>query len=383
MKTPKIMPVFGTRPEAIKMAPVIKKLKTEKSIKTVVTVTAQHREMLDQVLDLFDIKVDYDLDLMKKNQSLTGLTGRILKKMEQIYLKEKPDLVLIHGDTTTTFSGALASFYQKIKIGHIEAGLRTNNKYFPYPEEMNRHLTGVLADIHFAPTDKARKNLIAENIARDNIYVTGNTVIDSMQEIVRRENKLNISELNDINFNSKKIILLTTHRRENMGQPMREIFKAVKEIVENNPQVELIFPVHLNPKIRNLTEKLLKPVKRIHLIEPLGYESFVNLMAKSELILTDSGGVQEEAPGLGKPVLVLRENSERLEAVKAGTVKKVGTDKEKIINNTQKLLDNQQEYKKMAKAINPYGDGNASQRIINRILFEFRLQEDSGKEFKI
>ena len=382
MKKPKIMTIFGTRPEAIKMAPVIKKLRKENKLKTVVTVTAQHREMLDQVLDLFDIKVDNDLDIMEKEQTLTSLSINILRELEKVIRREKPNLILVHGDTTTTFAGALAAYYQKVKVGHIEAGLRTNNKYFPFPEEMNRHLTGVLTDIHFAPTQKAKTNLLAENVPPDKIFVTGNTVIDSMQEMVNEKEQLVNSQLKGIDFENKKILLITTHRRENIGEPMYEIFKAVKKIIKRNPEVEVVFPVHLNPEVKSLAEKVLASEDRIHLIKPLNYKTFVNLMARSYLILTDSGGIQEEAPGLSIPVLVLREHSERPEAIEAGTVHKVGVSRENIINTTEELLENNKKYNLMVQAENPYGDGKAVQRIINRLLFEFDLRQKPGSQFQ-
>ncbi|MFW6007070.1 MAG: non-hydrolyzing UDP-N-acetylglucosamine 2-epimerase [Halanaerobiales bacterium] len=381
MNKPKIMTIFGTRPEAIKMAPVVKALRREKKLELVITVTAQHREMLDQVLELFQIKPDYDLDIMQESQSLTDITTGVLKGLKNVYLQEKPDLVLVHGDTSTTFVGALASFYQQIKVGHVEAGLRTHDKYSPFPEEMNRHLTGVLADLHFSPTVEAKNNLLKEKVNPDNIYITGNTVVDALLNTVQKDYQFNNPVLSRIPFNKKKIILLTAHRRENLGQSLIDIFEGVKMIIQKNPEVEVIFPVHLNPEVRKPAEKILGNIEQVHLIEPLDYEPFANLMARSYLILTDSGGIQEEAPGLGKPVLVLRDTTERPEAVKAGTVEKVGTDREKIIKITNKLLNNKEQYQKMAKAGNPYGDGKASQRILNRILYEFNLEENLLGEF--
>ncbi|MFW6269284.1 MAG: non-hydrolyzing UDP-N-acetylglucosamine 2-epimerase [Bacillota bacterium] len=381
MNKPKIMTIFGTRPEAIKMAPVVKALRREKKLELVITVTAQHREMLDQVLELFQIKPDYDLNIMQESQSLTNITTGVLKGLKNVYLQEKPDLVLVHGDTSTTFVGALASFYQQIKVGHVEAGLRTHDKYSPFPEEMNRHLTGVLADLHFSPTVEAKNNLLKEKVNPDNIYITGNTVVDALLNTVQKDYQFNNPVLSRIPFNKKKIILLTAHRRENLGQSLIDIFEGVKMIIQKNPEVEVIFPVHLNPEVRKPAEKILGNIEQVHLIEPLDYEPFANLMARSYLILTDSGGIQEEAPGLGKPVLVLRDTTERPEAVKAGTVEKVGTDREKIIKITNKLLNNKEQYQKMAKAGNPYGDGKASQRILNRILYEFNLEENLLGEF--
>ncbi|SDC07595.1 MULTISPECIES: non-hydrolyzing UDP-N-acetylglucosamine 2-epimerase [unclassified Candidatus Frackibacter] len=374
MSNLKVMTIFGTRPEAIKMAPVIKKLEQEERIDSIVTVTAQHREMLDQVLSLFKIKPNYDLNIMQSVQSLTDVTINILEGLKRIIIKEKPNIVLVHGDTSTTFVSALASFYRKIKIGHVEAGLRTYNKYSPYPEEINRSLTGVLADFHFAPTKISKNNLLAENIPKDEIFVTGNTVIDALLGVVDESYEFDVPELKKIDFNNKKVILLTSHRRENLGQPMRNIFESVNEIVKSNKDVEIVFPVHLNPKIRQLVNDTLKDVERIHLVEPLDYKPFVNLMSRSYLVMTDSGGIQEEAPSLGKPVLVLRNTTERPEAVKAGTVKLIGTDKNMIVSVVNKLLNNNKEYEKMANAVNPYGDGKASRRIIRILLSKFGYQ---------
>lgn len=367
-KTIKIMTVFGTRPEAIKMAPVIKQLKKQENVKTITTVTAQHREMLDQVLELFNIKPDYDLNIMLEAQSLTDITINVLKKIENVYKKEKPDLVLVQGDTSTTFVASLAAFYKKIKVGHVEAGLRTNNKYSPFPEEINRKLTGSVADLHFAPTENSKINLLNENITEKNIYVTGNTVIDALKEIVNRDYQFKNKEIKNIIDKNRRFILLTTHRRENLGNPMKNIFNAVRKILEMNKDVEIIFPVHLNPAVRKIAKKILANLNRIHLIEPMDYLPFAKLMNESYLVLTDSGGVQEEAPGLGKPVLVLRDTTERPEAIEAGTAKLVGTDENTIFEETNKLLNDQDEYNKMSKAVNPYGDGKASKRIVDIIL---------------
>ena len=383
MEQIKIMSVFGTRPEAIKMAPLVKKLNKNKYIDSIVTVTAQHREMLDQVLKLFNIKADYDLDIMSDQQSLTDITVNVLKKLEKVLNDENPDLVLVHGDTTTTFIGALSSFYKQTDIGHVEAGLRTYNKYSPYPEEMNRHLTGVLTDINFAPTISNRKNLLAENIDKDKIFVTGNTVIDSIKEIVKDDYIFKNETLKNIDFDSDKVILLTAHRRENLGQGLIGIFQAVNDIIKDNPEVEVVFPVHLNPKVRNTAYKYLSDNKKVHLIEPLGYEEFANLMNKSYFIMTDSGGIQEEAPGLGKPVLVLRDTTERQEAIKAGTVKKVGVNREKIFKAADQLLNNIDEYRKMSESTNPYGDGKATDRIIDYILFYYQIKEDKPEPFQV
>ncbi|MGM0409415.1 MAG: non-hydrolyzing UDP-N-acetylglucosamine 2-epimerase [Bacillota bacterium] len=375
--------VFGTRPEAIKLAPLIKKMKKRDEFEVLVTVTAQHREMLDQVLELFSIKVDYDLNIMKERQSLAGITSRVLNGLEDIHKKEDLDMILVHGDTTTTFVGALSAFYNKIKIGHVEAGLRTNNKYSPFPEEMNRHLTGVLTDLHFTPTSSSYKNLLKENINKDKIFKTGNTVIDALYET--RDDNFNFyqKELKKIDFENKKVILLTSHRRENLGIAMENIFKAVKKIILENKDTELVFPVHLNPAVREKANKILAGMNRVHLIEPLDYKPFVNLMARSYLILTDSGGIQEEAPALGKAVLVLRETTERPEAIEAGTVKLVGTDEKEIFEKANKLINDEKFYKEMAESINPYGDGKASERIIQRLLYEFDYSKDPGEEFDL
>lgn len=377
------MTIFGTRPEAIKMAPVVKGLEKIEEIESIVTVTAQHREMLDQVLDLFDIQADYDLDIMKSGQTLTDITIRVLKGLEEVLLETKPDMVLVHGDTSTTFVAGLAAYYQQIRIGHVEAGLRTNNKYSPFPEEMNRNLTGVLADLHFAPTAQSRENLLKENISEKKIFITGNTVIDALLDTVDEEYVFSDNKLNDIDFKNKKLILLTAHRRENLGQAMKRIFKAVRDIVRDNPDVELIFPVHLNPKVRKLADSILKGRERIHLIEPLDYQPFANLMARSYLLMTDSGGIQEEAPGLGKPVLVLRDTTERPEAIAAGTVKLLGTDTDLIYKTCTELIRNQEAYREMATAVNPYGDGKAVERIVKRLLFEFGYVNEMGEEYRV
>lgn len=364
----KVMVVFGTRPEAIKMAPVIKELEMVEDIETVVVVTAQHREMLDQVLHLFDIKPQYDLNLMQEKQDLFSITTRVLNGLKEVLEKEKPDLVLVHGDTTTTFTAALAAFYQRIPVGHVEAGLRTRNKYSPYPEEMNRVLTSSLTELHFAPTDKARENLLAESVASYKIWVTGNTVIDALLETVKDDYVFD-DELGKINFD-RRIVLVTTHRRENWGDKMRNIYKALIDLVDEFEDIELVFPVHKNPIVRDVAVEMLGGKDRVHLIEPLDYEPFANLMNKSYLVLTDSGGMQEEAPSLGKPVLVLRDTTERPEAVEAGTVKLVGTVSEIIYREAKLLLENEDEYQKMARAINPYGDGKAAKRIV-KVIKEF------------
>jgi len=364
----KVISIFGTRPEAIKMAPVIKELENHRDrIQSIVCITAQHREMLDQVLKLFNIKCDYDLNIMKHDQSLFDLTSKAIKRLKEVLEKEKPDIVLIQGDTTTTFIAALAAFYLKIPIGHIEAGLRTYDKFNPFPEEINRHLTSVLADIHFAPTKTAKQILLKENISEKKIYVTGNTVIDALLKILDKKYKFDIPELKKIDF-SKRIILITAHRRESFGRKFDQMCNAFKVIIKNNPDIEIVYPVHLNPNVQMPVMKIISNEERIHLIKPLDYMPFIHLMKRSYLILTDSGGIQEEAPSLGKPVLVMRNVSERLEGVSAGTVKVVGTDKKNIIKETQILLDSKEEYKRMSKAINPYGDGKASERIVEVLL---------------
>jgi UDP-N-acetylglucosamine 2-epimerase (non-hydrolysing) len=365
MRLGKVMVVFGTRPEAIKMAPVIKELQKVEDIETRVVVTAQHREMLDQVLQLFGIEPDYDLNLMKDKQDLFSITTGVLTGLQPIMEAEKPDLVLVHGDTTTTFAAALAAFYEKIPVGHVEAGLRTRNKYSPYPEEMNRTLTGRLTELHFAPTDISRENLLAESTAAFKIWVTGNTVIDALMATVRPDYQFS-PELKDINFNNR-ILLVTTHRRENWGEHMRDIYAALIQLVDEFADVEIVFPVHMNPTVKDLAVEMLGNRERVHLLEPLEYEAFANLMNASYLILTDSGGMQEEAPSLGKPVLVLRDTTERPEAIQAGTVKLVGTIQQQVYEAARLLLVDRQQYERMAHAINPYGDGHAAPRIVNVI----------------
>lgn len=378
----KVMTIFGTRPEAIKMAPLIKELENYPDlIKSIVTVTAQHREMLDQVLNIFKISPDYDLDIMQPKQTLFDLTSRVLQGLAQVMAESKPDIVLVHGDTTTTFVGSLAAFYSQIPVGHVEAGLRTENKYSPFPEEMNRRLTGVLADLHFAPTATSKQNLLKEGKQEEFIYVTGNTVIDALLSRIEKEYKFHSPLLQKVDFSQKRIVLVTTHRRENWGKPLENIYSALRELIDCYQDVELVFPVHKNPIIQETASKYLGQHQRIHLVEPLEYLEFINLMNKSYLILTDSGGVQEEAPSLGKPVLVLRENTERPEALDAGTVRLVGTNRENILLTVKGLLDNRDEYEKMANSINPYGDGSASSRIVQTLLFHFKLAAKKPKEF--
>ncbi len=378
----KVMTVFGTRPEAIKMAPVVLELaKHPEEIVPVVTVTAQHREMLDQVLNLFKIKPDHDLDIMAAGQTLFDITSRAMMGLDKVLQEEHPDIVLVHGDTTTTFAGALAAYYHQVSVGHVEAGLRTHNKYSPFPEEMNRKLTGSIADLHFAPTSTSEQNLLSESIDGEQIFVTGNTVIDALHKTVRDDFQFENEMLQKIDFKNKRVILVTTHRRENLGEPMRHVYQALRRLVEEFEDVEIVFPVHKNPKVREVVNQELGGMSKVHLIDPLDYEPFANLMHRSHLILTDSGGVQEEAPALGKPVLVLRDTTERPEAVEAGTVKLIGTDKDVVYKEAKELLTNQEEYSRMSEACNPYGDGKASQRIIQAILYHYGLSEEKPEPF--
>lgn len=358
----KVMTIFGTRPEAIKMAPLVKELQKRKNIQCVVCVTAQHREMLDQVLETFEIIPDYDLNIMKKEQTLNELTGRVLTKLDEVIEKEKPNIVLVHGDTTTTFAGALAAFYKKVPIGHVEAGLRTYDKYSPYPEEMNRQMVSCLADLHFAPTELAKNNLLKEQ-HKDNIYVTGNTAIDAMKYTINEDYKHEVLDW----VGCSRMILLTSHRRENLGEPMKNIFRAVKRIVNEFDDVKVVYPIHLNPIVRDIARSIFKDCDRIKLIEPLEVFDFHNFQNRSYFIMTDSGGVQEEAPSLGKPVLVLRNTTERPEGLSAGTLKLIGTNEEVIYQETKKLLENKEIYRNMNVASNPYGDGKASIKIADAI----------------
>ena len=369
MKKLRLMTVFGTRPEAIKMCPLVLEMhKYPEYIEPIVAVTAQHREMLDQVLELFHIKPDYDLNIMASGQTLYDITTRALNGLKEVIEDAKPDMVLVHGDTTTTFAGALAAFYAQVPVGHVEAGLRTGNKYSPYPEEMNRKLTGSIADMHFAPTSTSKENLLKENVEPEAIMVTGNTVIDALQTTVKANYEFADAEFNKIFARGNRLILMTTHRRENLGEPMRNVYKALRMVLETHADVEAIFPVHKNPKVREIVQEELGGLEKVHLIEPMDYEPFANLMGKVDIVLTDSGGIQEEAPALGKPVLVLRDTTERPEAVYAGTVKLVGTGYEDVLREANLLLDDPAHYKKMAEAANPYGDGKACERIIRAIL---------------
>ncbi len=365
----RVLTVFGTRPEAIKMAPLVKELEKQPDVfKSIVCVTAQHRQMLDQVLKLFRIYPDFDLNIMKPNQDLWSITSEVLLLMKDVFDKSKPDIVLVHGDTTTSMAAALSAFYARIPVGHVEAGLRTFNKFYPFPEEINRVFADAVSSYHFAPTDTSVQNLVNSSISNEHIYKTGNTVIDALLHTVEN----NRVDLSYIGLHPElKTILLTSHRRENFGEPIRNICKAVLELVDKNKDIQVVYPVHLNPNVQQPVNELLGGKERIHLIEPMEYAPFCSLMKESHIIMTDSGGVQEEAPSLGKPVLVLRTTTERPEAVEYGTVKLVGTDTQKIVDEVQNLLDNQDEYKKMSESINPYGDGLASKRIVEIIQKEF------------
>lgn len=374
----KVMTVFGTRPEAIKMAPLVLELKKyNNDIETIVTVTAQHREMLDQVLDVFEITPDYDLNIMKNRQSLKDVTIRALDGLDKVIKEVEPDIVLVHGDTSTTFVASLAAYYNQVAVGHVEAGLRTWNKYSPYPEEINRQLTGVIADLHFAPTRKAEQNLLQEKKKPETIFVTGNTAIDALKTTVKKDYQHPVLD----RIGKDRMILLTAHRRENLGKPMRHMFKAIKRLVDEFPDVQVVYPVHLNPAVREVADEVLGNDYRIHLIEPLEVIDFHNFLSRAYIIMTDSGGIQEEAPSLGVPVLVLRDTTERPEGIEAGTLKLAGTDEETIYQLAKELLTDEQEYQKMSKASNPYGDGNASSRIVNAILYYFRKKKESPESF--
>ncbi|OON97773.1 MAG: UDP-N-acetylglucosamine 2-epimerase [Epulopiscium sp. Nele67-Bin005] len=369
----RVMSIFGTRPEAIKMAPLIKQLESAKNITSLVCLTAQHREMLDQVMHIFNLTADYDLDIMKQQQTLTTITTSVLVGLQTVLEEAKPDLILVHGDTTTSFVAALAGFYQKIPVGHVEAGLRTYEKYEPFPEEMNRTLTGRLADLHFAPTTTAQDNLIKEGIDNKSIFVTGNTVIDALQTTITPNYTFTDKSLNQINFKNSRILTVTAHRRENLGEPLEEICKALRDIVNLHQDVEVVYAVHKNPAVRKVVFEVLGDNPKIHLIEPLDIKDMHNLLSKSYLVLTDSGGLQEEVPSLGKPVLVLRNVTERPEGIAAGTLKLVGTDRNNIVQETTTLLTNIELYNKMSTAKNPFGDGTASIQIVKIISQHFGL----------
>lgn len=380
MKKIKVMTVFGTRPEAIKMAPLVLELqKQSQRFEAITTVSAQHREMLDQVLDIFHIKPDYDLNIMHARQTLTDITSNVLINLDKILKEAKPDIVLVHGDTTTTFAASVAAFYNQIPIGHVEAGLRTWEKYSPYPEEMNRQMTDAMTDLYFAPTNQSKANLLKENHKEDNIYITGNTAIDALKQTVDKEYHHDI--LDKVSPDNK-LILLTMHRRENQGEPMRRVFKVIREVVESREDVEVIYPVHLSPAVQEAAKEILGNTERIHLISPLDVVDFHNLAARSYFIMTDSGGVQEEAPSLGKPVLVLRDTTERPEGVEAGTLKLVGTESEKVKKEMEELLDNDAEYQRMSQAKNPYGDGKTSERILDAIAYYFGVTDKKPIEFE-
>ena len=383
MKKLRVMTVFGTRPEAIKMCPLVLELKKYPDyIEPVVAVTAQHREMLDQVLRLFGIEPDYDLNIMTSGQTLYDITVKALLGLKDVIANAQPDLVLVHGDTTTTFAGSLAAYYAQIKLGHVEAGLRTGNKYSPYPEEMNRKLTGSLADYHFAPTAVSRYNLLKENVPEDSIFVTGNTVIDALNTTVQKDFVFTDPVINDALASGKRLILMTTHRRENLGEPMRQVYRALKTVLEQHPDTAAIFPVHKNPKVREVVQAELAGTDRVYLTEPMDYEPFANLMNHAAIVLTDSGGIQEEAPALGKPVLVLRNTTERPEAVTAGTVRLTGTGYEAVRDEATRLLDDAAYYRSMAEAVNPYGDGHACERITGFILNRFGYSREEPEAFK-
>ena len=368
----KVLSVFGTRPEAIKMCPLVKILEKDDRVESIVCATAQHREMLDTVLEIFKVKPHYDLNIMSHGQTIVDVSNKVLSGVDKVIKECNPDIVLVHGDTSTTLNGALAAFYNQKPIGHVEAGLRTGDIYSPFPEEANRKLTGAIATLHFSATESNKTNLEKENIDK-NIYITGNTVIDALISVIDNDYKFEDKILNSIDFNNKKIVLLTAHRRENWGEPMKDIFAAVKELVTKNEDVNVIFPMHKNPLIRELANESFKGVEnKIHLIEPLEYVDFANLMAKCYLIMTDSGGIQEEAPALGKPVIVLRTETERPEAVEAGTVKLAGIKKEDIFNIANELINSEEAYNKMAHAVNPYGDGKACPRIVEHIVEYFK-----------
>ncbi|WP_434794042.1 UDP-N-acetylglucosamine 2-epimerase [Terrisporobacter petrolearius] len=364
----KVMTVFGTRPEAIKMAPLVKELESRKEIDSIVCVTAQHRQMLDQVLDTFNIKPDYDLNIMKPGQTLADITSRALQNVDCVIRKAKPDIVLVHGDTTTTLAASFAAFYNKVTLGHVEAGLRTYNKYSPYPEEINRQVTGVIADMHFAPTEISKENLIREGKKESSVYVTGNTAIDCLKTTIIENYTNNIIK----KIGNDRMILLTAHRRENLGQNMKSMFGAIKRIVDEFEDVQVVYPIHLNPIVRDTANEVFGDCNRIHLIEPLEVLDFHNFLNKSYIIMTDSGGIQEEAPSLGKPVLVLRDTTERPEGIAAGTLKLAGVEEETIYNLTKELLTNKELYNKMSNASNPYGDGNASRYIVDEIIKKFK-----------
>lgn len=377
----KVMSVFGTRPEAIKMAPLVKALEKEKNTESIVCVTAQHREMLDQVLRDFDIVPDYDLNIMKAGQTLEDITVRALKGIGEVIREVKPDIVLVHGDTSTTFAASLAAYYNQTKVGHVEAGLRTYDKYQPFPEEMNRRLTGAIADLHFSPTEPSKKNLLKENIDENIIFITGNTAIDALKTTIDDDYKFTVDELNSIDYRNKRVITITAHRRENLGEPLENICKALRRLANEYEDVELVYAVHKNPAVSNPVHNILGGHGRIHLLNPLDIKDMHNLMNRSYMVMTDSGGLQEEVPSMGKPVLVLRNVTERPEGIEAGTLKLAGTDEETVYAMAKELLDNGDEYRKMAIAKNPFGDGNASERIVKAILYSFGVNNERPADY--
>ena len=376
----KVMSVFGTRPEAIKMAPLVRELQRHEGIESLVCLTGQHREMLDSVMDIFKLKADYDLNIMEKRQTLSTITTKTLLGMENVLMEEKPDLILVHGDTSTTFAGALAAFYHQVKVGHVEAGLRTWDKYSPFPEEMNRTLVGDIADLHFSPTKANADNLRREAIAGE-IFITGNTAIDAMQYTVRKDYRFTTELLNHLDFENRRVLAVTCHRRENYGQPMQDIMHAILEVVERHPDVEVVYPVHLSPVVRECAFPILGGHERIHLIDPIDVEEMHNLIARCHFVMTDSGGLQEEAPALGKPVLVMRRETERPEAIAAGTAKLAGVEKDTIVKMADELLDSPEAYAKMAKAVNPYGDSHACERIAQAIEWYFGQRAERPADF--
>lgn len=377
----KVMSVFGTRPEAIKMAPLVKTLEKEVNTESIVCVTAQHREMLDQVLRDFDIVPDYDLNIMKAGQTLEDITVRALKGIGEVIREVKPDIVLVHGDTSTTFAASLAAYYNQTKVGHVEAGLRTYDKYQPFPEEMNRRLTGAIADLHFSPTEPSKKNLLKENIDENIIFITGNTAIDALKTTIDDDYKFTVDELNSIDYRNKRVITITAHRRENLGEPLENICKALRRLANEYEDVELVYAVHKNPAVSNPVHNILGGHGRIHLLNPLDIKDMHNLMNRSYMVMTDSGGLQEEVPSMGKPVLVLRNVTERPEGVEAGTLKLAGTDEDTVYSMAKELLDNGDEYRKMAVAKNPFGDGNASERIVRAILYSFGINKERPEDY--
>ena len=379
MRQVRVMTIFGTRPEAIKMAPLVAELQRRPGLEPVCCVTAQHREMLDSVLEIFRLRPDYDLNIMEPRQTLSTITSKCLLGMEGVLEQARPDLVLVHGDTSTTFAGALAAFYHQIRVGHVEAGLRTGDKYSPFPEEMNRKLVSSIADIYFCPTVNNKNNLLKENIT-EGLFITGNTVIDALKTTVRENYRFSTEELNRLPYGEKKIILVTCHRRENYGEPMKNIMLALRQIAEQNREVELVYPVHLSPVVREAVDKYLRGAPRVHLIDPLPADEMHNLMARCYMVMTDSGGLQEEAPALGKPVLVMRRETERPEAVEAGTVKLCGVVQDDIVTMAERLIRDKAAYEKMAHAVNPYGDGAACRRIADDILWYFGRREQPAED---